>query len=400
MFNGVLLKSATAFLAAATAGLGAPIATITPGDSQVLIKWQAPTDPINGIVIDESHDAGNTWSTVTKLPPTSTQIHVQGLTDGQNYWFRVRWIWPDNSLGIPTPIMNAIPLYYPAAPTGLTATASDSQIALVWDQDTNPLLTGYEIDQSVDGGNTWTVLSNNTGSASNSYLVGGLKTGQTYTFRIKALAFGNVQSDYSDTASATIATAPVTGGFALNYSISNSKVTLTWATPTDIPDVQSYQVNASGDGGLNWFAVANTEGGVNTAVVPYVIGGSTYQVIATSAEGLTSDSQIQLVETNAIPDPISTDSSDSGGTATNPTSAATPTPSSTATTPATAPASSGLPIIPIAGGVAVIGGIIGFINSRRNKKNASKYKSRPKPKPKKKPSKSDPKSSDKKSKKK
>ncbi len=100
---------------AATSGLGAPVATVTAGESQALISWAAPGQAINGIDIEESVDSGNNWVSVTKLPPTSTHLRVQNLTDGKNYWFRVRWIWPDNSLGIPSATLVAIPINKPAA---------------------------------------------------------------------------------------------------------------------------------------------------------------------------------------------------------------------------------------------------------------------------------------------
>ena len=378
------------FAAATGSGLGAPTATAIPGESQVLINWQPPANTINGIDIEESVDSGNTWTTVTKLPPNSTHIRVQGLTDGKNYWFRVRWIWPDNSLGIPSATLVAIPINNPSAPTGLIATASGTQVALNWDQTTEKAVTGYDIEQSTDGGNNWTVVTANTGSSSSGYLINNLTRGTTYTFRIKALAFGGGKSDYSDATSVKIAATP-TGGFALSYKITGSKITLSWETPQDIPDVASYQVNASGDGGANWFTVATTEGGINTALVPYVIGGSTYQVIATSAAGETSASSIELIETNLIPDPVTTATFNPGATGDSASPApsdsssasATPTPTDSPTTPTTK--SSSLPIIPIVIVLVAIGVgswlAIGMKN-RGGKKGAKK-----RPTPKKKPAK-------------
>ena len=388
MLYGSFLKSVAAFSAAATTGLGAPIATAIPGESQVLINWVAPANPINGVDIEQSTDSGNTWVSVTKLPPTSTHIRVQGLTDGKNYYFRVRWIWPDNSLGIPSVTMVAVPINNPTAPTGLVATASDTQVALNWDQTTQASVTGYDIEQSTDGGNTWKVVTANTGSPSSGYLINGLTPGSTYTYRIKALAFGGGQSDYSDPTSVKIGKA-ATGAFALNYSIKLSRITLTWDTPTDLPDVQSYAVNASGDGGANWFTVATTQGGQNTAIVPYVIGGSAYQVVATSASGLTASSVIELIQTNSIPDPRTTASFLPGadGSVTyppNPTDSATPsptpTPTSTSTIPVPTTKSSSLPIVPIAGGLTVVGIGAWFLIGFRNRNTKKRPKSRPKPK--------------------
>lgn len=385
MLQGIFLKSLAGFSAAATAtlGLGAPVTTLISGESQVLINWASPTDPINGVDIEESTDSGNTWVSVTKLPPTSTHIRVQGLKDGKNYYFRVRWIWPDNSLGIPSVTMVGVPINNPSAPTGLLATASDTQVALNWDQTTQASVTGYEIEQSTDGGVTWKSVTSNSGSAAPGYLVSGLTSGSTYSYRIKALAFGGGQSDYSDAAVVKIGKPP-TGGFALSYTIVGTKVTLNWETPNDLTDVASYEVKTSGDGGLNWFTVANTQGGVNSAIVPYVIGGSDYQVVATSASGTTSASAVELIQTNLIPDPVTTAKFNPGATSIP---AGTPIPLDTSTQlPSPAPAittaplppagkSSSLPIIPIAGGLIFVGVGAWLLIGIRNKSS----KKRPKP---------------------
>ena len=375
-------------MAATGSGLGAPQATAIPGESQVLINWSPPSGAINGIQIEDSLDSGNTWTTVTKLPPNSTHIRVQGLTDGKNYWFRVRWIWPDNSLGIPSRTLVAIPINNPSQPTGLIATASGTQVALNWDQTTEKSVTGYDIEQSTDGGTTWTVVSANTGSSSSGYLIDNLTRGSTYTFRIRALAFGGGKSDYSEVASVKVGLTP-TGGFALTYKITGTKINLTWETPQDIPDVTSYQVNASGDGGANWFTVATTQGGINTALVPYVIGGSTYQVIATSAAGETSASSIELVETNLLPDPVTTATFNPGATGESsspaPSDSASPTPTPTDSTSAPVSKSSSLPIIPIAGALVLIALVSWLTIGMRN--HDGKKGARKRPRPKKKPAK-------------
>ena len=383
MLSRVFLTLIAGFATAATTGLGAPLASVVAGESQALINWVPPASAINGIEIEESIDSGNNWVPVTKLPPTSTHIRIQNLTDGKNYWFRVRWIWPDNSLGIPSATLVAIPIKRPDSPTGLVATASDTQVALSWDQITGKNIIGYDIEQSTDGGSTWKVVNPNTGSSSAGFLINGLNPGTTYTYRIKALGFGGGVSEYSESAVVKIGTT-TPGGFPLNYTVVGSKVTLTWETPQDLPDVATYQVNTSGDGGVNWFQVATTQGGINTAVVPYVIGGSTYQVIATSAAGQTSASAIQLIETNAIPDPVSISTPGaSGATPPNSGGSASPTPASTI--PTVLAKGSSLPIIPIA--VVLIGmgiGISILIGSRNRSKKGG---ARKRPKPKRKPSK-------------
>ncbi|HEY4898638.1 MAG TPA: fibronectin type III domain-containing protein [Candidatus Nanopelagicaceae bacterium] len=376
MLNGIILKTVAGFFAVATAGLGSPVPTAIAGDSQVKISWAPPTQPIFGVEVEESLDSGNSWIIARILPPTSTRVSVQNLTNGKNYWFRVRWIWLDSSLGIPSsPPLVAIPINNPNAPTGLVATPSADQVGLSWDKDPNKSIVGYQIDQSTDGGNTWRTIKANTGSSSNGFLVNNLIAGKTYNYRIRAIGFAGVQSEYSASAEAILATAP-TGGYALKYAIKNSKVILTWDTPTDLSDVQSYDVNVSGDGGVNWYKVATLQGGINTAVVPYVIGGSAYQIIATSSSSQTSSSQVQLVQSNLIPDSLQTPNS-----APTPNSgAASPTPSPS---PLSAHSSSNSTSPSILIGAAAVfllligGGTWAIISSNKKKNSKSRYKNRP-----------------------
>lgn len=378
MIHSLFFKSLAAFLAATAAALafGSPVPNGVAGDSQAKITWATPPASILGVDIDESLDSGNTWTSVSRLPPTDTRVNVQGLTNGKNYWFRVRWVWTDGTFGVPSPTFEVTPIGNPNTPTGLAATADADQVALSWDPDPDKTIIGYEIDQSTDDGTTWTVYKANTGSPGSGYLLSGLAVGKIYTFRIRALGFGGAESDFSDNSSVQLAPSASSDGFALNYTIVASKVTLTWDTPTDLSDVQTYLINVSGDGGVNWYPAATTQGGINTAAVPYVIGGSAYQVIATSSTGQTSSSQIQLVETNLIPDPVSS------GTPTpsilptyDPNAGPTSTPTDAPTVPASTSKSSSSPIIPAAGGlVVVIGGIVLFANSRKNKRSKGRYK--------------------------
>ncbi|MCS4538591.1 MAG: fibronectin type III domain-containing protein [Thaumarchaeota archaeon] len=91
-------------------------------------------------------------------------------------------------------------------PTNLTATAvSPSGIDLSW---TAPsvvgvsAVTGYEVERSIDGGSTWSVIVANTGSTATTYSDTGLAPSTTYTYRVSAITLV-VTSPPSNTASAT-----------------------------------------------------------------------------------------------------------------------------------------------------------------------------------------------------
>ncbi|NBS30861.1 MAG: hypothetical protein EBS76_10185, partial [Actinobacteria bacterium] len=103
----------------------------------------------------------------------------------------------------------------PTAPlqvTGATAHAGNGQVALSW---TAPgsggsAITDYVIEQSTDGGSTWSTLSDGT-STGTSYTVTGLANGTSYSFRVSAkntIGTGTVSS----TVSATPAVPAPSGG--------------------------------------------------------------------------------------------------------------------------------------------------------------------------------------------
>ncbi|OLC94416.1 MAG: hypothetical protein AUI92_00880 [Thaumarchaeota archaeon 13_1_40CM_3_38_6] len=94
----------------------------------------------------------------------------------------------------------------PQPPTGLTANlVTPSEIGLSWatpSDPTNPLLIGYKIERSTDGGNNWSTIVENTGNTSTSYADAGLASGTTYTYRVSTINPIGTSSP-SNTASAT-----------------------------------------------------------------------------------------------------------------------------------------------------------------------------------------------------
>jgi hypothetical protein len=113
-----------------------------------------------------------------------------------------------------------------AAPTNLTATAvSSSQINLVWtDNATNA--TSYSVERSTDG-TTWNQVAS-LGPTSTSYADGGLTTGVTYSYRVRAFN-GTTASAYSNQASATpLQPLPAAPSNLVATRISATSIRVTW----------------------------------------------------------------------------------------------------------------------------------------------------------------------------
>jgi len=94
----------------------------------------------------------------------------------------------------------------PQPPTSLTANlVTPSKINLNWIAPSDPgslLLTGYKIERSTDGGNTWSTIVENTRNTSTTYTDTGLASGTTFTYRVSAINPIGTSSP-SNTASAT-----------------------------------------------------------------------------------------------------------------------------------------------------------------------------------------------------
>jgi Domain of unknown function (DUF4082)/Fibronectin type III domain len=98
----------------------------------------------------------------------------------------------------------------PATPINLVASAvSSTQINLTWTGSNGA--TGYLIQQSTSGTTAWTQVGSTSGGTSTSFQKTGLSAGTTYYYRVLATS-GNVDSNYSNVATATTTGAPATAG--------------------------------------------------------------------------------------------------------------------------------------------------------------------------------------------
>ena len=182
----------------ATAVFGAPAApsvTATAGNAAVTLSWTDPgDDTITGYEyrqgVQSSPVTWGSWTPVPNSDKDTTSHTVTGLTDGTEYYFQVRAV-SDAVMGEPSAeenpdtVVTPVAVNAPAAPTGLTAAAGDTEVDLSW---TAPggTFTGYQVQQGTGDPlvwGTWTALSG-TGT---SHKVTGLTNGTAYSFRVRAV---------------------------------------------------------------------------------------------------------------------------------------------------------------------------------------------------------------------
>ncbi len=239
-----------------------------PADGAALLSWTAPVDDggtaITGYRIETSTDEGLTWSpAIEDTGSTSTTATVTGLSNGTSTWFRVA-----SSNGVGTGDASAptstIPRTVPGAPIDLTVTPGDGTAALAWSpplHDGGAAVTGYLIEQSRDGGTTWSTVVADTGSTDTTADVTGLTNGTPTTFRVTAINVagpGTPATPVTSTAR-TVPDAPT----ITSIKAGNRTLTVSFAAPADGgAPIEAYEYSV--DGGLTW---QRHRGGVDSTLV-------------------------------------------------------------------------------------------------------------------------------------
>jgi hypothetical protein len=125
-------------------------------------------------------------------------------------------------IAVPAAIVQADTTTPPAAPTGLTAIAGNTQMFLDWNNNTEPDLAGYNVYRSTTSGGPYTKVASTT---VNNYTDTGLTNGITYYYVVTAFDSSTNESTYSNEASGT----PHNPHYL--YSPTSSSVSLTAGDP-------------------------------------------------------------------------------------------------------------------------------------------------------------------------
>ena len=203
--------------------------TAEDGDTNATLRWITPAfnggRTILGIDVERSVDAVNWTLAAANLSGAATSYLIQGLSNGQLYFFRVG---ARNELDTNwSAIVSQTPKRIPDAPRNLTLVAGDRHLNLSWLSpafDGGGQVTNFSVYRW--NGIAWALIANT--SAPN-YNDTGLLNGTVYRYRVSAW---NVKgegplSNESSEFPRTIPTAP-TGFFAL---FGNRTVTLGWTAP-------------------------------------------------------------------------------------------------------------------------------------------------------------------------
>ena len=185
----------------------------------------------------------------------------------------------NKGFGFSNPVVQVPPVIIdvPGAPTALSATAANQQLAVSWTAPTSDggaAISDYVVQYSADG-SLFTTFLDGTSSATNATITG-LTNGTTYTVRIAAVnAAGNGPTVSTTGTPRTVPNVPTT----LVATPGNGKLTVTWTAPPNNGGaaITDYIVKYSANGGT---PITFNDGVKSTtgAVITGLVNGTTYTV--------------------------------------------------------------------------------------------------------------------------
>jgi len=267
----------------------------------VTLTWTAPADnggsDITSYRIYHSETSGSE-TLLTTVTNTTFTYTDSPLVNGKTYYYKVGAVNSAGEEGLSKEVFST-PATVPSAPTGLTATPGDGEVALSW---TAPSNGGDMIDYYIVYQDGAALKDNPSGT---SITITGLTNGQEYTFAVAAYnslgkGANSTEAKATPDASATGLNAPTN----LQATSGNGRVTLTWVAPsTDGGNpVSGYKVYRGTTAGSETLLV--TVGNVTTYTDSSVSNGQTYyytvSAVNSNGEGPQSD------EDSATPVAVST----------------------------------------------------------------------------------------------
>ncbi len=289
--------------AVARSGTGIPTgvtATKNTGTS-IDVAWVAPTDLPSGrtvmnYYVFRSNNDGDSWTLDSQVGASTLMITDTGLDTNTCYGYRVYMEddeFEDSALSDEAYATTGT-VAVPAAPTGLTATSDGtSTFNLAWTapavSDKCSVITGYEIEQSTDGGSNWTEVEDDTMDDGVTYA----HTSQTLTtvrqYRVGAINSAGTGT-WSNVVTAGMNTVPGPPGNLSATANGRTAITLSWDAPTNTggADITGYRVQWSADQGSSWSDVDPAHTGTTRTYSHTGRSPNTrydYQVYASNSQG-------------------------------------------------------------------------------------------------------------------
>ena len=284
------------------------------GTSRIDIGWQAPANnggsPVFGYRIEASNDGGRTWRIIRRNTDSTVGYYShRNLQPAATWHYRVYAI-NVAGLGTASAVARATTdATLPGAPRNLSAEADGpSEIDLSWHSpasDGGARVTGYRVEVSDTGGDSWQVLVANTRSPATDYSHTGLAPATTRHYRVSAINRVGVGSASGVASATTDATVPDPPTGLTATATSPTRIDLAWIAPSydGGASVTGYRIEVS-QSGQNWgVLVSDTRATGTTYAHTGLLPGSHrfYRVSAINVAGAGEPSNVASAATD---DPV------------------------------------------------------------------------------------------------
>ncbi len=263
------------------------------GGSSVALSWNASNNAVSYSVY-RATTAGSENTTPVATGIAATSYSDTGLTGNTTYYYKVAAVnaWGAGMLSAETSATPQPPAS--GAPTGLTATANSTSVALRWTA--SGAATSYNVYRGTTaGGESATAIT--TGITTTSYSDAGLANGTTYYYKVAAVANGSVNA-FSGEASATPEPPAPAAPTGLGATAGNGTVALAWTASGTAVSYNVYRGTTAG--GESTTALVS-----GIATTSYsdagVTNGTTYYYRVAAFNG--GGTGAQSAETSATPEP-------------------------------------------------------------------------------------------------
>ena len=255
--------------------------TITPGPGRLEVSWTPPGDvggaPLLGYAVEYSTTAGifQRWPRPGATTGATTAT-ISGLTGDVAHRVRVGAVgcdgvsdWTPTAAATPT----VRPPQAPAAPTVPALVPGDGRLAVTWTppaDDGGTPLTGYTIEHSNDGGQTWTPQPHT--STRTATTIGGLLGDRPHRVRVSAVNTAG-HGEPSPAATATPTVAPPDRPATPTITPGPRQLTITWTAPHhNGAPITAYTIEYSTDQGHTWTPWPHTTTHTTTTITDLTTG--------------------------------------------------------------------------------------------------------------------------------
>lgn len=239
--------------------------------NQINLTWVDASNNETGFRIERSLSSSTGFALVTTTAANTTSFSNTGLTANTQYFYRVR---ATNAVGSSafTPVVNAITVVAPEAPTALVASAlSTSQINLTW-VDNSTTETSFQIERSLTTGTGFALVTSTLPNTA-AYSDVSLAPGTTYYYRIRATNTGGNSPYTSEAFAITLPPAP-NPPTDLIVTALGSSVSLTWSDVSN--NETGFEIERSLTAGSGFSLITTTSANITSYVDTDVIDATQY----------------------------------------------------------------------------------------------------------------------------